>query len=106
MFYISQKSNLLNNIEDRAVLDNKALHAKDDFHGYDGLIDVEIWKNEKHSTTSYSIVSKWLEKKYFQAWLSRPSHIEEHKQMRKAEKENNSSIHIEKQIKQFELLDI
>lgn len=94
------------NIENRAVLDNKALHAKDDFRGYDGLIDVEIWKNEKNSTISYAIVSKWLEKKYFQAWLSRPSHIEEHKQMCKAEKENTSSIHIEKQIKQFELLDI
>ncbi|MEB8085883.1 hypothetical protein NGH74_01715 [Staphylococcus pseudoxylosus] len=94
------------NIEDRAVLDNKALHAKDDFLGYDGLIDVEIWKNEKHSTISYAIVSKWSEKKYFQAWLSRPSHIEEHKQMRKAEKENTSSINIEKQIKQFELLDL
>ncbi|MDW8797489.1 hypothetical protein [Staphylococcus pseudoxylosus] len=94
------------NIEDRAVLDNKALHAKDDFLGYDGLIDVEIWKSEKKSTISYSIVSKWLEKKYFQAWLSRPSHVEEHKQMRKAEKENTSSINIEKQIKQFELLDL
>ncbi|MEB6061255.1 MAG: hypothetical protein ABC378_11055 [Staphylococcus pseudoxylosus] len=94
------------NIEDRAVLDNKALHAKDDFLGYDGLIDVEIWKNEKHSTISYAIVSKWSEKKYFQAWLSRPSHIEEHKQMRKAEKENTSSVNIKKQIKQFELLDI
>lgn len=94
------------NIEDRSVLDNKALHAKDDFLGYDGLIDVEIWKNEKHSTISYAIVSKWSEKKYFQAWLSRPSHIEEHKQMRKAEKENTSSVNIKKQIKQFELLDI
>lgn len=35
------------NIENRAVLDNKALHAKDDFRGYDGLIDVEIWKTKR-----------------------------------------------------------
>ncbi len=40
-----------------------------------------------------------VREKYFQAWLSRPSHIEEHS-MRKAEKENTSSIH-NKKIKQL-----
>ncbi|WP_277581185.1 hypothetical protein [Staphylococcus equorum] len=34
------------------------------------------------------------------------SHIEEHKDMNMAEKEYTTSVNIEKQIKQFELLNI
>ena len=43
--FIAQ-ANFTANIEDRAILDNKATHAKDDFSGYDGFIEVEVWKNE------------------------------------------------------------
>ncbi|PTE84204.1 hypothetical protein BUY79_06000 [Staphylococcus equorum] len=103
--FIAQ-ANFTASLEDRAILDNKISHAKDDFSGYDGLIDVEIWKNETKSKISYSIVSKWNKKKDFQAWVSRPAHVEEHKNMRKEEKENTKPTSIEKQIKQFELLDI
>ncbi|MDK9858717.1 hypothetical protein [Staphylococcus equorum] len=45
--FIAQ-ANFTANIEDRAILDNKATHAKDDFSGYDGFIEVEVWKNEKN----------------------------------------------------------
>ncbi|WP_432718003.1 hypothetical protein [Staphylococcus equorum] len=60
--FIAQ-ANFTASLEDRAILDNKISHAKDDFSGYDGLIDVEIWKNETKSKISYSIVSKWNEKR-------------------------------------------
>ncbi|MGO1421389.1 MAG: hypothetical protein ACTHVR_10865 [Staphylococcus equorum] len=55
--FIAQ-ANFTANIEDRTTLDNKAIHAKDDFAGYDGLIEVEVWKNETKYKISYSIVSK------------------------------------------------
>lgn len=63
-------------------------------------------KNETKSKISYSILFKWIQKEDFQGWVSHPSHIEEHKNMRKSEKENTVSVNIEKQIKQFKLLDI
>ncbi|MGC9615930.1 hypothetical protein ACO2FM_09910 [Staphylococcus pasteuri] len=43
-------------------------------------------KNETKSKVEYSIVSKWDEKKSFQNWVSRPSHVEEHKKNEKRRK--------------------
>ncbi|MDK9875777.1 MAG: hypothetical protein ACTIL1_11305 [Staphylococcus equorum] len=61
-------------------------------------------EKRKKSKILYSIVSKWKQKKDFQAWVMRPAHIEEHKHMRKEEKTIPTKI--EKQIKQFELLEL
>lgn len=91
----------------KEILLNKAKNAKSDFEGFEGLIDAEVWKNETKSKVEYSIVSKWDEKKSFQNWVSRPSHVEEHKKMRKEEKEQQDSLKnkIEKTLKQYELFD-
>ncbi|MEK4562681.1 hypothetical protein MHB47_11275 [Staphylococcus sp. FSL K6-3157] len=39
--FIAQ-ANFTANIEDRAVLDNKVIHAKGVFSGYDSLIEAEV----------------------------------------------------------------
>lgn len=40
--------NFTTNIEDRAVLYNNARHAKNDFAGYNGLIEVEFGKMKRN----------------------------------------------------------
>lgn len=91
----------------KAILDNKVSHAKQDFEGFEGFIDAQVWKSETGSKLEYAIVSKWNDKKDFQAWISRPSHVEEHKNMSKEKKENEEAkvSKIEKQIKKYELVD-
>ncbi|MFC6402449.1 antibiotic biosynthesis monooxygenase family protein [Mammaliicoccus sciuri] len=88
----------------KAILDNKDSHAKQDFEGF---IDAQVWKSETGSKLEYAIVSKWNDKKDFQAWISRPSHVEEHKNMSKEKKENEEAkvSKIEKQIKKYEIVD-
>nr|WP_263314415.1 antibiotic biosynthesis monooxygenase [Mammaliicoccus sp. Marseille-Q6498] len=91
----------------KPILDNKASNAVKDFEGFEGFIDAEVWKMETGSKLEYAIVSKWQDKKDFQAWISRPAHIEEHKNMSKEAKEKEEATYpkIEKQIKKYELMD-
>ena len=74
----------------KAILDNKVSHAKQDFEGFEGFIDAQVWKSETGSKLEYAIVSKWNDKKDFQAWISRPSHVEEHKAMHKKSKNDEA----------------
>ncbi|NWK83369.1 antibiotic biosynthesis monooxygenase [Staphylococcus sp. GSSP0090] len=51
-----------------------------------GLIASEVWTKSKADDVEYVVVSKWEEKKDFQNWVARPSHVEEHKAMHKKSK--------------------
>ena len=34
----------------KAILDNKASHAKQDFEGFEGFIDAQVWKSETEAS--------------------------------------------------------
>ncbi|UEX89641.1 antibiotic biosynthesis monooxygenase family protein [Staphylococcus ratti] len=105
--FVAQVTFSTKDLESRSILDNKAKHAKKDFEGYEGLIAVEVWKNETKDKLEYAIVSKWHDKKDFQAWVSRPEHVEEHKnknQTSKVQEEAKYSA-IDKQIKKYECVE-
>lgn len=105
--FVAQVTFSTKDLSVRSMLDNKISHAKEDFEGYKGFIDAEIWKNETKNKLEYAIVSKWNDKKDFQAWVSRPSHVEEHKNMNKESKNQEESKYknIEKQIKKYEVVE-
>ena len=42
---------------------------------FEGCLQSECWINEKASV-DFQLVSKWQEKKHFQAWLKRPEHLQ------------------------------
>ena len=43
----------------------------------------------KKASVDFQLVSKWQEKKHFQAWLKRPEHLQKHREAYRAEKEGN-----------------
>lgn len=105
--FIAQVTFATKDFDVRSILDNKASNAKKDFEGFEGFRGAEVWKNETKNKLEYAIVSKWDHKEDFQAWVSRPSHIEEHKNMNKEakEQENAKYKNIDKQIKKFEVVE-
>lgn len=105
--FIAQATFSTKDSDAKSILNNKMSHAKQDFEGFEGFIDAEVWKSEAGSKLEYAIVSKWHDKKDFQAWISRPAHVEEHKNMSKEAKDQAeaTSPKIEKQIKKYELMD-
>lgn len=105
--FIAQVTFSTKDFEVRSILDNKASHAKEDFEGFQGFRGAEVWKSESKSKLEYAIVSKWDDKKDFQAWVSRPDHIEEHKSMNKETEEQEKAKYqkIEKQIKKYEIVE-
>lgn len=72
----------------------------------DGLIDAEVWTKSKGDEVEYVIVSKWQEKQHFQAWVSRPSHVAEHKEMNKKSKEGDKpQSPFKKVLKQYTVVE-
>lgn len=105
--FVAQVTFSTKDFEVRSILDEKASHAKEDFEGFQGFKGADVWKNETKTKLEYVIVSKWDDKKDFQDWVSRPDHVEEHKNMNKAAEEQEKAKYqkIDKQIKKFELVE-
>jgi heme-degrading monooxygenase HmoA len=72
-----------------------------------GCLQSECWVNEKKATIDFQLVSKWQEKKDFQAWLKRPEHLQKHREAYQAEKEGRKkpSIVVNKTGQEYRLFD-
>ncbi|MCD8841683.1 antibiotic biosynthesis monooxygenase [Staphylococcus arlettae] len=104
--FVAQATFSTKDLSSRSILDEKAAQVKEEFAGFDGLIEFEVWKNETKNKLEYSIISKWNDKKDFQAWVSRPAHLEEHKNMNKEKEQEKAKYeNIDKQIKKYELVE-
>ena len=74
------------NKEHEQQLYNKVKKTQSELHNVAGLKSSEVWTKSKSDDVEYVVVSKWDEKKDFQNWVARPSHVEEHKAMHKKSK--------------------
>ena len=74
---------------------------------FEGCLQSECWINEKKTSVDFQLVSKWQEKKHFQAWLKRPEHLQKHREAYRAEKEGNGkpSVVINKSGQDYSLFD-
>ncbi|MFP7494708.1 antibiotic biosynthesis monooxygenase [Terribacillus saccharophilus] len=68
---------------------NKVKHTMEELQDVAGLNSAECWNKDtkNNDTIAYSIVTKWNEKADFVAWISRESHVAEHRAMRKEKKD-------------------
>ena len=46
----------------------------------------------KKASVDFQLVSKWQEKKHFQAWLKRPEHLQKHREAYRAEKKETENL--------------
>jgi heme-degrading monooxygenase HmoA len=74
---------------------------------FEGCLQSECWVNEKKETINFQLVSKWQDKKAFQAWLKRPEHLQKHREAYRAEKEGKAkpSIVVSKVAQEYRLFD-
>ncbi|MFK4567398.1 antibiotic biosynthesis monooxygenase family protein [Enterococcus sp. UD-01] len=63
----------------------------------------ECWFAETKDSCEFVLVSKWQDKKAFQAWLKRPEHLQQHREAHK-NKEAKPSIVLEKIGKGYTIL--
>lgn len=68
---------------------------------WESCLNVEVWRAVGRGSVSYQLVSKWADKKDFQAWIGRPEHLEEH---RKKAQEKRPSL-FEKEMATFETVE-
>jgi heme-degrading monooxygenase HmoA len=73
--------------EDKII--NKVKHTMEELTDVGGLYTAECWNKDtkKSDTVAYAIVTKWNKKQDFVAWISRESHVAEHRTMRKEKKD-------------------
>ena len=73
---------------------------------FEGCLATEAWLSETKKSVTFQLVSKWQEKKHFQAWLKRPEHLQKHRDAHRAEKEGQEkpSIVLSKTSQEFSLI--
>ena len=71
---------------------------------WEGCVSSECWYAETKDTCEFVLVSKWHEKKDFQAWLKRPEHLQHHREAHK-NKQSEPSVVVEKIKKSYTILD-
>lgn len=90
--------------EDRLI--NKAKKNEKEIKAAKGNISFECWRKEHKDTVEYVMVSKWESDTDFKAWISREEHVQEHKAMHKARKENGGEqVKVKKVLESFELFE-
>ena len=72
-----------------------------------GCHSAEAWFSESKDSLVFQLVSKWTEKKAFQAWLKRPEHLQKHREAYRAEKEGTAKpkLVLSKTGQEFVLID-
>jgi heme-degrading monooxygenase HmoA len=70
----------------------------------EACVSSECWFAETKDTCEFVMVSKWKDKKDFQAWLKRPEHLQQHREAHK-NKEAQPSIVVEKTGKSYIILE-
>jgi len=87
--------------EDR--LQQKATKTKKEALEAEGNIDFECWRKYHKDEVEYVFVSKWKEQSDFKNWISRDSHVQEHKEMQK-NPEKEDGFHLKKKMRSYEVL--
>jgi len=64
-------------------LKQKAKKNKTEIEAAKGNLSFECWKKDSADKVEYVFVSKWEDKQFFQAWISREEHVNEHKEANK-----------------------
>ncbi|MBL1229011.1 antibiotic biosynthesis monooxygenase [Enterococcus sp. BWB1-3] len=72
--------------------------------GRDTCLSSECWFAETKDTCEFVLVSKWKDKKAFQAWLKRPEHLQQHREAHK-NKDSRPNIVVEKIKKGYTILE-
>lgn len=83
---------------------NKVKHTMEELTDVAGLHSAECWNKDtkKSDTVAYAIVTKWDQKADFVAWISRESHVAEHRAMRKEKKDKDQAPVMTKTLLQYE----
>ena len=50
--FVAQATFSTKDLSSRSILDEKAAQVKEEFAGFDGLIEFEVWKNETNNIKS------------------------------------------------------
>lgn len=82
----------------RAIMQKKLSGSKDAH----GLLSMECWRKETAGTVGYALVSKWMNKSAFQAWLSAEHQTKGHQGHRQ---EGAERPPIQKTTAQYEVMD-
>ncbi|WP_430609763.1 antibiotic biosynthesis monooxygenase family protein [Enterococcus sp. DIV0876] len=92
--------------EGKDVFLEKIMKDVTSMKGYSGCLSTEAWLSETKKSVTFQLVSKWQEKKDFQAWLKRPEHLQKHREAHRAEKEGHAkpSIVLSKTSHEFSLI--
>lgn len=69
----------------------------------DSCLGAEFWYNETAKSIEFTIISRWNDKKDFQNWLKRPSHLQEHREAHK--NKQSPSLVIKKTTKSFTTIE-
>lgn len=73
----------------------------------EGNISFECWRKDHGETVEYVLVSKWNEQADFKVWMSRESHVQEHKEMQQKRKEGMADeFKPKKKLRSFEVLSL
>ncbi|MFP7735536.1 antibiotic biosynthesis monooxygenase family protein [Priestia aryabhattai] len=81
MFVVNASFETEKQFEDQ--LKQKAKKNKAEIEAAKGNLSFECWKKDSVDKVEYVFVSKWEEKQFFQAWISREEHVNEHKEVNK-----------------------
>lgn len=102
MFVMNASFTTDKQFEDR--LQDKAEKTKNEALEAKGNIDFECWRKYHHNEeVEYVFVSKWEEQSDFKNWISRDSHIQEHKDMQK-NPEKDDAFKLKKKMRSYEVL--
>lgn len=60
-------------------LEQKITNDLSSLKEFETCLSAEAWRHSTKNEVSYTLVTKWQDKKDFQAWLKRPEHLQEHR---------------------------
>ncbi|MGC6769157.1 antibiotic biosynthesis monooxygenase family protein [Enterococcus sp. LJL51] len=81
--------------EGKETFENKTKKDVASMQAWENCLSSECWYAETKDTCEFTLVSKWQDKKDFQAWLKRPEHLEKHRAAHK-NKESRPEIVLDK----------
>ncbi|AVX06704.1 MULTISPECIES: antibiotic biosynthesis monooxygenase family protein [Priestia] len=87
-------------------LKQKANKNKAEIEAAKGNLSFECWKKYSADKVEYVLVSKWEDKQFFQAWISREEHVNEHKEANKKKmKACSEAMEIKKMLRFYEAVE-
>lgn len=101
MFVMNASFTTDKQFEDR--LHDKAVNTRKEALEAQGNIDFECWRKYHNEEVEYVFVSKWEKQADFKSWISRDSHIQEHKEMQENPK-TDDGFQLKKKMRPYEVL--